>query len=184
MCVVRAIERDRLCVCVFVDRALLTCCVFLFLRILWRGLTRVSSVPVLVPRGMPCDKGGREEAFQIHLELASSSPKKVMSLLQHQRRLGWRALQCLLIEQVEEEEGQRLPLQQPLHTSAQKEQRGGAGVVDRVEVGVVHSLVDRVPDVHCLPSAAPLPQARRMLTYAHVCSRMLTYAHVCSCRAT
>ena len=120
---------------------------FLCVRILWRGLTLVCSVPVLVPRGMPCDKGGADEAFKTHLELASS-PKKVMTVLQQQRRLGWLAINCLLIDKAAEEEGQQLPLQ----TSAQTEQRVG--------VGVVHSLVDRVPDVHCLPSAAPLPQAR------------------------
>ena len=110
--------------------------------------SRQYSVPV--PRGMPCEKGGGEEAFKTHLELASSR-KQVMSLLQHQRRLGWLALQCLLFEKAEEEEATEAPPQQPLQTSAQKEQRVG--------VGVVHSLVDRLPDVHCLPSAPPLPQA-------------------------
>ncbi len=60
-------------------------------------------------------------------------------------------MRCLLVEEAAEEEGQPSK-QQPLQPSAQKEQRVG--------VGVVHSLVDRVPDVHCLPSAASLPQAR------------------------
>ena len=131
--------------CVFVNGVLLNCCFFLCVCEFCGADSH--SVAVLVPRGMPCHKGAADEAFKTHLELASS-PKKVMTLLQQQRRLGWLALNCLLIQKAAAEEGQWLPLQ----TSAEKEQRAG--------VGVVHSLVDRVPDVHCLPSASPLPQAR------------------------